>query len=136
MTGDSLRTQLNGEGVFERSAAEAAGGARSRGRESARAGRAVRGEQSVWVEALGAAEANGTGGAGGTAAWTGEQRHAGRRTTVAKLGATATRLDVGGDPGAALGNGAAAGQPGTAVAGAGGAAGWGPKKTLHPPKKG
>src|ERR1700675_1900761 len=131
MTGDSERTKIDGEGIFERPAAEAAGGVRSRGGESARAGRAVRGEPSVCVEDLGTAEANRTGGACGTAAWAGEQSHPGRRTTVAKLGATATRLDIGGDAGAALGNGAAAGQPGKAVASTAAAATAAQKKSLH-----
>src|SRR3990170_6225251 len=135
MSGDSLRTQPDGENVFERSAAEVVGGARSRGGESAGAGGAVRGEQPVCVEDFGAAEANGAGRAGGAAAWAGEQSHGGRGTAVANLGAATTRLDAGGDSGAAVGNRAAAGQRAAGVAGAAAAEAAAPKKSLPPQEK-
>ena len=131
MSGDSLRTQPDGENVFERSAAEVVGGARSRGGESAGAGGAVRGEQPVCVEDFGPAEANGASRAGGTAAWAGEQSHGGRGRAVANLGAATTRLDAGGDPRAAVGNEGAAGQRGAGVAGAAADASAAQKKSLH-----
>jgi len=131
MSGDSLRTQIDGESVFERFAAEAVGSVRSRRGESAGASRAVRGEQPVGVEDFGAAEANGASRAGGTAAWAGEQSHGSRGTAVANLGTAATRLDAGRTAAAALGETAISDQHRAAMGCAAGTATATQKKSLH-----
>ena len=131
MSGDSLRTQIDGESVFERFAAEAVGSVRSRRGESAGASGAVRGEQPVGLEDLFAAAAHGADGAGGAALWPTQQGDGGGGRPTAFLDSAATRLDAGRTAAAALGETAISDQHRAAMGCAAGTATATQKKSLH-----
>ena len=131
MTGDLLRSELDGKGVFERFTAEAAGGARPGRGKLAGTGESIRGKLSVGMEDFLAAAANGADREGGAAVWAGQQSHGGGGRPSAFLDSSAARLDVGRVAAAAPEDDAVTGQHRAALGGAPGPPTAAQKKSLH-----